>query len=364
MYDGEDRHQESDAYYRHLCQHLGIAVVSTDVDLKIKIWNQGAARMFGASAELMVGTPVESIFPQPHRSRAAELIRRAFTTGEAIPFEFNHRDDHGEAQELIATFAPVLADSGERVGASASIRDITRRISIQRELDDSRKMAALGTLAGTVAHHFNNLLGGIITSADFAIESENPVIMKRVLRQVGDSMQRSTALVNGLLAFSGGNQHADDLSDFTETLFHATDAIEKRAGNGTIRIDLDIPRLPVIPFPRVQLATVFHHVLANAVEAMPDGGRLGITARADANRISVEISDSGYGLDEGQMARIFEPFYTTKTDAAGRPGVAAGLGLAITHGLVTALGGTISVRSTPGVGTLFRISLPRPDAAD
>ncbi|MGB0716370.1 MAG: two-component system sensor histidine kinase NtrB [Phycisphaerae bacterium] len=355
-------HRFEDAYYRHLCEHLGVAVVSTDAELNITIWNQGAARMFGASAELMVGTPIGSIFPQPHRQKAAELIGRAFTTGEAIPYEFDHRDDHGMGRELIATFAPVVADSGERVGASAAIRDITRRITIQRELDESRKMAALGTLAGTVAHHFNNLLGGIITSADFAMDSENPVIMKRVLKQVGQSMQRSTALVNGLLAFSGGNQQADDLSDVTETLYHAIDDIEKRTDSERVTTNLDIPNLPIIPFPRVQLTTILKHILANAVEAMPNGGTLTVNARADANYVSITIQDTGHGLDEAQLARVFEPFYTTKTDAAGRPGVAAGLGLAITHGLVTALGGTIAVRSAPGVGTEFRVNLPRPDS--
>jgi len=124
---------QTDSYYRHLCNHLGVAVVATDADLKIRTWNQAATRMFGASEELMSGTPVQSIFPQTHRRRCRELIERAFQSGEITSTEYDQRDDHGQFQELIATFAPIVSDSGDRIGASVSIRDITHRIAVQRE---------------------------------------------------------------------------------------------------------------------------------------------------------------------------------------------------------------------------------------
>jgi PAS domain S-box-containing protein len=317
--------------------------------------------MFGAAAELMVGTPIDSIFPQEHRGKAAELLGRSFTTGEVIPFEFEHRDDHGMFRELIATFSPVVTDTGERIGASASIRDITHRINIQRQLDESRKMAALGTLAGTIAHHFNNVLGGIVTSADFAAESENRSVMKRVLQQVGQSLMRSTKLVNGLLAFSEGNQHADDLSDFTEIVYFVAEDFEAVAQKSGIAIKLNVATLPIMPYPRVQLMTVLKNIATNAIEAMPKGGTLSIIADAERDIAYVDIVDTGCGLDEISQSRIFEPFFTTKADAVGSPGQAVGLGLAIAHGLVQVLGGTITVRSALGQGSTFRVALPRPD---
>ncbi len=350
---------ETDAYYRQLCENLGVAVVSTDADLSIRIWNNGATRMFGASADLMRGTPIVSIFPREHREQAMALLEKAFATGEVLPFEFQHRDEHGGCRELIATFAPVISDSGARIGVSAALRDITHRIAMQQELAENRKMAALGTLAGLVAHHFNNVFGGVITSVDFAISTDDSSVMRRVLRKSADALMRSSALVNGLLAFSGGQQHADDLSDFTEIVVSLIDELELETKPLGIELKADGLDIPVTPVPRAQMMTVLRNISKNAIEAMPDGGTLHLAVRFESGQIVTEITDSGRGLDEHSMSRVFEPFWTTKSDPMGRSGKAVGLGLAIAHGLVQVLGGSISVNSQPGCGSTFRVTLPR-----
>ncbi|MFQ5461667.1 MAG: nitrogen regulation protein NR(II) [Phycisphaerae bacterium] len=352
---------ERDAYYRQLCENLGVAVVATDADFNICIWNDGAARMFGASADSMRGTPIESIFPRAPRDEAMALLARALGTGEVIPFEFQHRDEHGGCRELIATFAPVISDSGARIGVSASLRDITHRIAMQHELAENRKMAALGTLAGLVAHHFNNVFGGIITSADFAVSTDDRSVMRRVLTQSAEALMRSSALVNGLLAFSGGQQHADDLSDFTEIVVSLVDELEMEVGPLGIELQSQVPELPVMPVPRSQTMTVLRNIAKNAIEAMPDGGTLQIRVHLGADQIVTEITDSGRGLDEVSQSRMFEPFWTTKRDPGAVPGKAVGLGLAIAHGLVQVLGGSIRVTSQPDIGSTFRVSIPRPD---
>jgi len=353
-------HTETDAYYRQLCENLGVAVVATDADLHICIWNDGAMRMFGASADSMRGTPIESIFPREHREQAVGLLEKALATGDVISFEFQHRDEHGDCRELIATFAPVISESGARIGVSASLRDITHRIAMQHELDENRKMAALGTLAGLVAHHFNNVFGGIITSADFAVSTDDGSVMRRVLNQSAEALMRSSALVNGLLAFSGGQQHADDLSDFTEIIVSLVDELDQETKALGIELQADVPDLPVMSVPRTQMMTVLRNISKNAIEAMPDGGTLQIRVRLDSGQIVTEITDSGRGLDEHSKSRVFEPFWTTKRDPAGRSGKAVGLGLAIAHGLVQVLGGSISVNSQPDVGSTFRVTVPRP----
>ena len=263
----------TETYFRQLCEHLGVSVVATDGDLKIRIWNRAASRMFGAASEQMQGVSVATIFPQEVRERATGLLRRAFETGEIISFEFQHADAQGERRELISTFATVVSESGARIGASDCIRDITHRIALQSELDQSRKMAALGTLAGGIAHHFNNILGGIITSVDFAGTSDDLSTMARVLRQTGQALTRASRLVNGLLAFSEGDQHADDLSDFSELIFTLIDGFEAETKEQGVDLQVNFPRLPVLPVAGTQVMTILRNITRNALEAMHDGGK-------------------------------------------------------------------------------------------
>jgi PAS domain S-box-containing protein len=348
----------TNTYYRQLCEHLGIAVIATDADLNIRTWNAAAARMFGAAAERMRGTPITQIMPQERRPMAERMLRRAVETGETIQFEFQHRDSQGEGRELAGTIAPVVSDSGERIGASICIRDITRRIALQGELSEHRKMAALGEMAGAIAHHFNNILGGIVTSIDYAQASDDPAIKARILEQVGGALQRATALVDGLLAFAEGDQRADDLCDFTEIANEIAEEIEKDIAGRAIEFILILPRLPVMPVARAQVKTILHNIARNAIEAMVDGGTLRIDVSTADESLIILIEDTGCGLDEAAKSRIFEPFWSTKSVLSSATGKATGLGLAIAHGLLNMMGGTISVVSQVGKGSSFRVTLP------
>ncbi len=350
---------ETDAYYRQLCEHLGVAVIAADVGLKIRTWNDAAARMFGAAAEQMINTPVVSIIPQERRKAAERLLERAMETGETLPFEFQHRDAQGKRRELAATIAPVVSESGAVIGASACIRDITRRIAAESELYETRKMAALGELAGAVAHHFNNILGGVITSVDYAGISDDPDVMQRVLKQTGRALLRATRLVNSLLAFSEGYQRSDDLSDFTELVVALTDDIECQIKGRGIELKTDIQTLSVLPVPRVQVTTILRNIVQNAIEAMPNGGTLSIKVSLEDDWVVTEISDTGCGFDESARSHIFEPFWSTKGARTATSGEVIGLGLTVAHGLVKVIGGRISVISEPGKGSSFKVYIPR-----
>lgn len=350
----------TDAYYRQLCEHLGVALIATDLDLNIRTWNTAAARAFGAAAERMIGTPISLIMPQERRQAAERTLRRAIETGETTQFEFQHRDAHGERRELAGTVAPVVSESGERIGASICIRDITRRIAMHDELLESRKMVALGEMAGAIAHHFNNILGGIVTSIDYAGASGDPAIKGRVLEQVGRALQRATTLVNGLLAFAEGDRRTDDLSDLTEIVNEVAHEIKRNIEGRNIEFTLELPELPALPVASAQVMTVLRNIAQNAIEAMPDGGSLRIDVSLDDDSVVVLISDTGRGLEASAKSRIFEPFWSTKGVVAAGGGEATGLGLAIAHGLVQMIGGTISVTSQPGKGSCFRVTFRRP----
>ncbi|MFQ5589698.1 MAG: nitrogen regulation protein NR(II) [Phycisphaerae bacterium] len=355
---------DSEAYYRQLCEHLGVALIATDSNLNIRVWNLTAARMFGAASKRMLGTPVLSVMPQNRRGEAHRMLTRALETGETFQFEFRHCDVEGKEQELIGTIAPVVSPHGSRVGASICIRDITRRITLQNELNQSRKMASLGELAGAMAHHFNNILGGVVTSVDFASESDDPAILRRVTKQIARALQRATTLVNGLLAFAEGDRRTDDLSDFTEIINDIIEEVERESEKRGIELITDIPRLPVLGVVRSQVHTILHNIVQNAMEAMPNGGTMRVEVSLSGKWLITRISDTGCGLGEEARLRIFEPFWSTKGKLSTEAGEGTGLGLAIAHGFVKMLGGSIVVSSELNRGSCFTVKIPRPGASE
>ncbi len=352
---------ESESYFRHLCQHAGVALIGTDLVLNIQTWNAAAARMFGAAPDRMIGTPILAVIPQDRRDAAERMLQRAIQTGQTYQFEFEHRDNRGKRRELAGTIATVTSGAGACLGASLCIRDITRRIKLQDALSESRKMAALGELAGAIAHHFNNILGGAITSIDFASGARDLSLTNRVLQQTSQALQRATSLLAGLQAFAEGDTRVADLADFTELIVQVADAVERRVQGTNIEFILNLPQLPVMSVPRVPVHTLLHNITQNAIEAMPDGGTLQISVTADDDWIVTRISDTGRGLDEAAITRVFEPFWSTKGRLSSSTGEGTGLGLAIAHGLAQMIGGAISVASQPGKGACFTVSIPRPE---
>lgn len=350
----------ADAYYRQLCEHVGIALIGTDLEFNILSWNAAAARMFGAAADRMIGTPIALVIPQSRRRVAGRMLSRTVKTRETFQFDFQHRNERGEPRELTGTIAPVLMETGECVGTSVAVRDISRRIVLENELHQGRKMMALGELAGAVAHHFNNILGGAVTSADFALADGDPAVQARALEQIGGALQRATSLISGLQAFAEGDHRQTHQLDFSEVAKRVAADAKKRIGDRPIEFHLDLPPLKEMPVPGAQVATIFNNIIQNALEAMPDKGRLAIAVSVSTDWIVTRITDTGRGLDESEISRIFEPFWSTKGLLTSSSGEGVGLGLAIAHGLVQVIGGGISVSSKPNEGSCFKISIPVP----
>ena len=342
------------AYYRQLCEHAGIAFISTGTDLTIRTWNAAASQMFGGSASNMVGTHIGSIIPGQERERGERLIRQAIETGEVLSFEFEHRDDQGRSRHLIATFSPIVDDTPSTIGALACIRDITRRITLEAELAQRDKMASLGQMAGTLAHYFNNILGGVVTGVDFALSTGDHELQSRALRQTGSALTRATKLLDALLAFAEGDVRHRDECDLTEVIIDVANYMEPELASHRIQLKLQLDPIPVTPVPRAQLVTVLENVLHNAADALPDGGDVIIVSSVSGGMVKLAVTDNGCGMDEATCQRIFEPFYSTKTSGL-ESDQHSGLGLAVAHGVLQVLGHTITVSSTIGVGTTVTI---------
>lgn len=346
----------TDEYYRHLFEHAGVAMVSSDQDLRIRTWNAAAAQMFGAAVGSVLGTPVVSIIPLEGRETAERLIRQAGVSRDITHFEFQHRDSQGQPRTLAVTVSPVVGDAGACSGALCCFRDITTRINLAAELAHRNKMASLGEMAGGLAHYFNNILGGAVTSVDFALASDDPLLHAKTLQKTGQALTRATKLLKALLCFAEGDQRDDAQGQLIDVILQVAKEFERGFTAADVRLDLRVSTTPRLSVPKTQLATVLENVFQNAVDAMPHGGTLTLHTSPVTAGCVLTVSDTGCGMSEQALQKLFQPFFSTKRRDAedeGHPG----LGLAVAHGILSVLGHSISVSSTPGQGTTVVIDL-------
>ncbi|NTU57899.1 MAG: PAS domain S-box protein [Chlorobiaceae bacterium] len=272
-----------------------------------------------------------------------------------------------------STFSP----EGQFTGIDGILFDITNRIVAQEEnqrlesqLRKSQRLETIGTLAGGIAHDFNNILTPILGYSEMGVmslTSENP--LHDYFTEIMQAAERAQNLVSQILTFSRAQESTPSPVSVQAIVSEALKLLRPSIPS-TITIDLDVDSScrNILADPS-QIHQVIVNLCTNAFHAMEGaGGRLGIDIREistdsaklaelpnlfDEYYVLLSISDTGYGMDEITMERIFEPFFTTKPVDKG-----TGLGLSVVHGIITACNGEITVESTPGKGTTFRIYLP------
>lgn len=263
---------------------------------------------------------------------------------------------------------PVIRDDTV-IGAVVAFVDITERRKLEAQLLQSQKMEAIGTLAGGVAHDFNNILTAILGYASILqMKMENGDVLRQYVLHIIDSTKRAASLTQSLLAFSRKQLMAPRNVDLNDIVRHVEKLLQRLIGED---IEL-VTSLAPCPFPiladAIQIEQVLMNLATNARDAMSNGGKLIIRSEraavdqeyASANGLAapgeyavLSVSDTGSGMDKRTRDKIFEPFFTTKELGRG-----TGLGLAIVYGIVKQHGGIINVYSETGEGTVFRIYLP------
>ena len=369
--------QSSEADLRITLDSIGDAVIATDADGNVLRCNPVAQKLTGYAAEDAIGARLEDIFKimsADTRELLETPVERVTRTGKTIELAGNTiliaRD--GSEYHIADSGAPILNTIGEVVGVVIVFRDVTEQYRIESQLRQSQKMELVGQLAGGIAHDFNNMLAGIVGAADLlASDLDNPGA-KENLDIIFSASERAASLVEALLAFSRKGSRRTIKVDVHQVIVDALAILERSIDRRVvIQREFEAATRVVLGDPTLLESTILNLGI-NACDAMPDGGILSITtstreldaeycrtSRFDLRQgryLQVTVSDSGVGIDEAKLAKIFEPYYTTKSVAKG-----TGLGLAMLYGTVLDHGGAVIVRSGREQGTTFDLLLPLAD---
>jgi signal transduction histidine kinase len=279
---------------------------------------------------------------------------------KAYPMVYVRQD--GTVVEGNLSAAIIYDAAGKEIASVGSFVDLKERLDMERalrqtqeQLLQSEKLAAMGRLTSQIAHELNNPLYGIMNTLELLKTEVSPQSKRRkVLEMALSETQRLSELLRKMLSFSKPDQEEKQVVDLNTVVDEILLLHEKQLQENDIKINtVFAPELPPIMASKNQLRQVFLNLVANARDAMPDGGTLSVKTESDKANVKIKISDNGIGIKEEHLKRIFDSFFTTKDSVKG-----VGLGLSVCYGFIKEHGGDIQVRSKEGEGTTFTVILP------
>jgi len=348
-------------FYKRLFSDAGLAIFACDVKGGIVAWNELGRRMFARCGFEPLDADVRCVLPESDHAVFDKHLAVLQESRQSTEFRTRIRGADRESDEFAVWLEPLFDDSGRITGVSVWFHDITARLAYRRSLRKRERLTTLGALAGSIAHHYNNLLCGIATSMEYARNMNTMSAMRRALRRTTDTVTRAAELTQQLLAFAQADHRSVDRCDLTEAVLYYFDQHERRLADRGVGIDLEWKDLPIISVRKRHIEIVLDNLVNNAVEAMPNGGMLTVRlGRRDEDHAVLAVADDGTGIAPEHMERLFEPFFTTKGVLSEGATRQAGMGLAVAHGLVSEMRGLITAVNRPQGGTQFEVILPIP----
>ncbi len=352
-------------FNENILESLDDGLVVFDADERIVRWNRALETFYGVARTDAVGRVLADVFDAPvvEALRAARREKPRGVTLFKVPLS-GRKPAVGESQErarllVNATLVPLQHTTGPDAvsGTILLVEDITGRIRLEEQLQISEKMASIGLLAAGVAHEVNTPLTGISSFTQMLLDDADPNDPKTMLlEKIERQTFRAAKIVNGLLTLSRpgtpGSERSDvDINTVVTDVFSLLEH-QFEVGKIKVRRELSEASARVLGIEH-QLQQVFLNLFLNARDAMPRGGWLTVTTRVGASQIVAEVADTGSGIPSEQLARIYDPFFTTKAGSRG-----TGLGLSISYGIVHEHDGSIRCDSAVGQGTRFTLTFP------
>jgi len=356
----EDALRKSKQWLSTTLRSIGDAVIATDAEGIVTLMNPVAEDLTGWDEPETAGKPLEDVFNiinEQTGERAENPVNRVLREGIVVGLA-NHTvliAKDGTKRVIADSGAPTRDEEGNITGTVIVFRDITETKRMEEDLVRKEKLSVLGQLAGGVGHELRNPLG-VINNAIYYLKTILPdadETTKEYLEIISSEVRNSEMIVSDLLDLSRIRPAEREETGVSELV---DKTLEKQPPPEKVKVNTEIPSElpPVFVDPR-QIGQVLDNLITNAYQAMPDGGKLIISAQAEKEKVSFSITDTGCGISNENMKKIFEPLFTTRARGIG-------LGLAVSKNLVEVNGGSIEVESEEGKGSTFTVILPIKEA--
>jgi two-component system NtrC family sensor kinase len=347
---------------------LPVSLYAIDRDYRVVAWNRN--RELGGQGiprRDVLGRNIFDVLKRQPRDAMEREFDSAFRTGDIQRIEQESRGRDGSPHHWLVSKVPMRIEGREVSHVITVGEDITARVQANRAVARTERLAAVGRLAAGVVHEINNPLATIAACAE-ALESRvaegiygegaDVEELREYLQLIRGEAFRCKQITNGLLDFSRARAVEPAPVNVSEVVESAARLLAHQKRGASIKIEVELSdSLPLVPGDMGQLQQAVIILAENAIDAMPQGGTLGLRTlregEEEGESVVIEVSDTGQGIPEEIRERIFDPFFTTKEVGRG-----TGLGLAVCYGIVTEHGGRIGVESAVGRGSTFRIVLP------
>ena len=340
-------------YATNVVENMPNGLISIDAGGNIITVNNRAREIFDLTAKTTSGERKE--LTNKVQTFTKPLLKSLQKEKTIVEQEMAYPSGDGGSIPLSVSAAKLISKDEEDLGAVFILRDLREIKALQERVTTSERLAAIGSLAAGVAHEIRNPLSSIKGFAQFFLKKNPPESTDHQYSEVMiQEVERLDRVITNLLDYANPKEPAQEQTSLTDIIHRSialiTDDAKAKKIDVTVEIEENIPPVKV---DRDQITQVLLNIALNGLDAMKKGGKLTVRCFMDDEKklVIVEIKDTGHGIPEEELSRIFDPFYTTKKTGTG-------LGLAIAHRIMENHGGTLSVKSTGTSGTTFRITVP------
>ena len=344
-------------FNENIVESINVGVLAVDLADRIESWNSQMEVMYALPRWQALTRPLGEVFPAAF---VEEFYRVRQNPGIHNLYKFRLNTPAGESRTVNVAIAPLVTKKFNVIGRLIIMDDITERVELEAQLSQSDKLSSIGLLAAGVAHEVNTPLAVISSYAQMLSKQlqgdpQKSGLMEKITRQTF----RASEIVNNLLNFSrtSGTEFAE--VDVNRIILDTMALLEHQFKTAKIRVQDELGgHVPPISGNAGRLQQVFLNLFLNARDAMPEGGTLRV-ASSNGDGVSVVVSDTGTGIAQEHIRRIYDPFFTTKASPQhAQQSRGTGLGLSVTYGIIQEHAGKIRVESRPGEGTTFYLDFP------